>query len=261
MPQIVPSSISPRVPAARFSRRQMHLPISPPASLRAAISTSFFAAVKTPASRFSQKSRAGFRAKAVGRGESKPRRPSPRPVREKAACRNFEPLAQLIVELNQQRQHAVIFVAGLGHEPAGDFELQRCDHPFRPFGRLRQFHENRRGDGVGQIGHELPIVPIARLVVSKIPKRRRGAKQISEGRALRVPDLLRWQSLGLVELAPPKRMEIVRAEIPPAAHPFSMARTSPAFCRSNSVSGPSPGPISRTLSVFFSSAASTMRRS
>ena len=29
----------------------------------------------------------------------------------------------------------------------------------------------------------------------------------------------------------------------------------------NSVSGPSPGPISRTLSVFSSSAASTMRRS
>ena len=42
---------------------------------------------------------------------------------------------------------------------------------------------------------------------------------------------------------------------------FSMARTSQAFFRSNSVNPPNPGPISRTLSDAFNSAAATIRRS
>ena len=54
--------------------------------------------------------------------------------------------------------------------------------------------------------------------------------------------------------------ELARCKKSTSRASFSIARTSPAFSKSNSVSGPSPGPISRTLSAFVNSAASTMRR-
>ena len=56
------------------------------------------------------------------------------------------------------------------HEPLRDFKLERDDNHFRRAAAGGKFHQNRRGDGVGQIGNELPIAPVARLALQKFQR-------------------------------------------------------------------------------------------
>ena len=87
--------------------------------------------------------------------------------REKTFRRNLEPVARLKINLHQQRQHAVIVVVRLRHQPLRDLQLQRGDDHFRRARAGGEFHQNRRCDGIRQVRHELPIAPVARFAFNK----------------------------------------------------------------------------------------------
>lgn len=84
-------------------------------------------------------------------------------LREETAGGNFKGLAWLEIELNEEREQAVVVIAGLGHESAGDFQLQRGDEALRGSRAGGEFNEDGRGDGIWEVGDKFPLAPIALL--------------------------------------------------------------------------------------------------
>ena len=58
--------------------------------------------------------------------------------------------------------------AKTGHEPPGDFKLQRRDHSSWRAPTLRELHEDGRRDGVRQVRHQFPFAPIARFAFESL---------------------------------------------------------------------------------------------
>ncbi len=128
-----------------------------------------------------------------------------------------------------------MLAAGGGVEALGDFQLQGRDHALGRRLRLGQFDQERRGDGVGQIGHELPTAP--------------------EPLGLQM-----LQRVGVEKFQVGGGGQFLRRENRRDAGPSRWPAPGRACSSSNSVSGPSPGPISSTLSRGPNSAAATIRR-
>lgn len=63
--------------------------------------------------------------------------------------------ADVVVTLEQDRQESVVFGGGNGRQAVGDFPLDGDDDPGRAAGDGREIDEEARGDGIGEVGHEL----------------------------------------------------------------------------------------------------------
>ena len=88
--------------------------------------------------------------------------------REKGAGGDFEAVARLVAELDEERELAVVLGIGGSLNALDHFELERGDEAFGTLGSEGEFHQHGRTDRVGEIGDEFPGGPIAILLLAKI---------------------------------------------------------------------------------------------
>ena len=86
---------------------------------------------------------------------------------KKGTGRNFEPFFGFILQLHEKGELAIIVIAGLRHQPCGNFELECNYDALGRAGQKREFNENGRRDGVGEIRDEHPIGPIAAVTLQE----------------------------------------------------------------------------------------------
>ena len=75
---------------------------------------------------------------------------------------------RLVTKLNQERQQPVILIAWACDDSLSDFALNGHHHSFRATYGVRQFDQYRRGDGIREVGHQLPIAPVARFALQEL---------------------------------------------------------------------------------------------